>query len=712
MIAWSSGKASQKENAIKYCIKVEEMLTKMPFKTDYLLWRTWLIFGEIFRFMENFPKAYEYAKKSISAAQKFIGIDPSLLMDSLHSLGLILFIDNDYKNSIEYLMQSISIGYKMKEVNYKKIAKIEDLLGYVYFKNYEYRKAIEYYLKSEAIYIKLYGETSVFIGLNNEIVGEIYSFISNYAFSIEYLVRALRICAHLYGEHCICYADICNLLGQVNGKMDNINEALEYFKKAEDILKNEVPSNYVFNLYSNIFTFYLETKQYDHAYEYIQKYLKISEVDKINEPYHYLQSLAMSCQFYNYNNQPELCIESFKKIQEIIEQLPDKNKEVCATCYFSYGEALLNKGDYKNAIKYCHKAIDICIIIYTDKSHSFLHMYEFLGKAYISNKDYKNAEICYMKIITTLSNLAIENEYLGFQFVNLGIVCMNQGKYKNAIKHSKKAIEILSEFNPDKNSEDFARAYHTIATSFQCENNTQLSMQYYNQAINSFLLFYGNEDNELIASSYCNIALLYKNLKNTKVASIYYNKVQNIISKLPKSSTIAFLYCELAKEFAELKFYRNAIEYLEKSLSIYEELHETSYKIMDWLYRRIIFYYGVLGDARMSLNWFQKAEPFYLKNFVDESDNCLNFFGCWCKSARDHRQNKLAGDILHKTIKLIKRINKNADTGELYSSLGMFKNECGQIKESLLSFHMSIKIYQKSESRKFSVILYEFKHRL
>ena len=84
MIAWSNGKANHKDVALKYCLKVEKMLSKMENdkNIDCISWRTWLIFGEIFRFIEDFPKAYEYAKKSISIAQKYKEI-PSFLMDSL-----------------------------------------------------------------------------------------------------------------------------------------------------------------------------------------------------------------------------------------------------------------------------------------------------------------------------------------------------------------------------------------------------------------------------------------------------------------------------------------------------------------------------------------------------------------------------------------------------------------------------------------------------
>ena len=358
-------------------------------------------------------------------------------------------------------------------------------------------------------------------------------------------------------------------------------------------------------------------------------------------------------------------------------------------------EALFYKGDYQNSIKYLHKAIDIYIIIYTDRSPYFLNRYQLLGRAYFAIKDYKNANICYMKIITTFNNLSIENDFLGFTLASFGIVCMNIGDTKNAIKYSKKAIEILNEYYPEKNSESIGRAYHTIATCFQCENNTQLSMQYYNKAINSFLLFYGNEDNELIASSYCNIALLYKNLKNNKVATIYYNKVQKIVDKLPKTPTTAFLYDELGKEFGELKHYKSSIVYYEKAISIYEQLHEDSFNILDRLYRLLILYYDLIGYTRKSLYWFQKASPFYLKNCVNEPDSCLEFFNSWCKCARSQKQNKLAGEILHTTIKLIKRRNANEDLGELYFNLGTYKYECAEIKECLLSFHTSIKFFQK-----------------
>jgi tetratricopeptide (TPR) repeat protein len=106
-----------------------------------------------------------------------------------------------------------------------------------------------------------------------------------------------------------------------------------------------------------------------------------------------------------------------------------------------------------NAFKNSRGLIDFFIKELNEKPESGMK-YNYLGEAYLDLKDYRNANICFQKV------LAI-NPYIPGTHCNLGITYGMIGEYEKAIKYFEKAIEV----DPDDNysRENLATTYDMLA---------------------------------------------------------------------------------------------------------------------------------------------------------------------------------------------------------------------------------------------------------
>lgn len=697
IIALSYAKSHDKEKALEYCTKIECSLHNENIE-DNSIWESYYAFTGIYWLLNNKSKAYEYAKKAILISQEMKEKDITRLRDSLNYFGTLYFLNHDYKNAIEYNLQALSIGLKINDGINKEVAEIEAMLGSCYFKVLEYQKAIDYKLKSEIIYKKLYGENNIYVAENNKIVANIYQWICNYPWCIEYYQRALRIYKYLLGENNLDVVYIIFCLGQVYLLGRNHDLAIDYMKKAEGKLKtiNNVASDVFFDVYANFSRIYSEVKEYDLANEYNQKCLKIGRDERNNNPMRYLKALQIICKFYNMKTQPELCIEAFKEIEKIIQEHPDKKEEIYADCYCAYGEALNMKHNYQLAIKYYNIAIDIYLNVYTDKSPYFIWEYHQLGDCYIKIKDYKNADICYLKIINMLNKLSIENQLLGIAYLNLSVSYLNQGNNKDAIKYSEKAIEMFTYYSPEEYEKNKFLAYQAIGTGYLNEKNYQLSLQNFEKAVLEYTSYNKDENCEFIAVCYNNIASLYKIMKNYKIASVYYEKLGKIVSILPKSFRVAVSCYEVAIHNMSINRMDHAIPLLQKSLSFFEENLGNDVSWLKRIYRNLIKCYELLKDTKKALYLYKKVYPFYLKNYGHKTKTIIRFFTFWSYTAETIGEYNSAIEALYLLISFLRKQNGKEDAvlGETCYSMGRCKKKVGKVKDSLFYYHCSIHMLQ------------------
>lgn len=310
------------------------------------------------------------------------------------------------------------------------------------------------------------------------------------------------------------YADLAyeNVLLNDKKNFEKVNNSLL------KIYQNKNDSTALGFYYQNKGWFYKNNGHIDSSYYYYNKTKNISKASKdtrLKEVY--LDLLLINFSASDYLGTEELAIE-------IIDSDYLKTEyEILATTYSFLGVVSIRLRNYKNAIRYNQKALEIIEKIKDEKikeEKKFKHIND-ISLMYAKQENFEKALFYNNKISDMYPNLKQNNleGYAGL-ILNRGFCEFNLGKINDAIKHFNEALKIGEELN----------------------------------------LYY------LQTYAFLKLATLYKKEKNSKKAKLYVDKALVLAKK------INFRKLETLKLSAEIYSGKKSIEFYKKYISLKEEI--------------------------------------------------------------------------------------------------------------------------------------------
>ena len=134
--------------------------------------------------------------------------------------------------------------------------------------------------------------------------------------------------------------------------------------------------------------------------------------------------------------------------------------------------------------------------------------YTQLGYAYFLKGEYKNALQYFNKALQIQIKRRGEiNIPVAMSYVNIGASFKGLGQYKEALNNSQYAIDILSKLGVDKNNLLSATAYNTISETYREQEQYTKALKYAKQAL-SILQNVAKSDDPRVATTYNNIGLI------------------------------------------------------------------------------------------------------------------------------------------------------------------------------------------------------------
>lgn len=215
--------------------------------------------------------------------------------------------------------------------------------------------------------------------------------------------------------------------------------------------------------------------------------------------------------------------------------------------------------------------------------------------------------------------------YYALSIGNLGYLSMQKGMSSSAYEYYYKALEIYKEID---NKPGYASIYINLGYLFRQEGNIAKAIDSYHRALKVQIAVndYGG-----VATSYNNIGFIFDNQGETTKALEYYNKALNIYMKMKDLDGIATSYlnigylfktygdplCKTPKADCQIKSRKKAIEYINKSAKIREEMNDkfglaSSLNLLGGIYD----FYGdpeCLSDADCNKRSREKALAYYKK---------------------------------------------------------------------------------------------------
>ncbi len=353
-------------------------------------------------------------------------------------------------------------------------------------------------------------------------------------------------------------------------------------------------------------TFYFFLKRYTYLFFFFFSISLIAQTDSLTqklttaskkEKIEIYQKLALSRSYTDPEKATEYALKG-------LELLKDKNSKDVRSFYFILGKLCNGQSEYKQALFYYNKTIEIAKGLdydlgiartYQNMGLVHLRMGEYnkaldfylktaeiykkekenkllvgiinnIGSLYSCRlKDDKNGLLYYNKALK-LSHEIDDSQYITTVLINMGEMYMRQNDFEKARKTIQESIDI-AEKRDDYNSL-MVGLNNLSAISIQ-ENKLEKALAYTKESLKLRKIIGQTYEN---ATEYLRLAEIYEKIGDTKVVISYYDKALAIATKSKVLPQLSKVYESLHDYYSRQKKYKKGYEYLLKFNKVKDSL--------------------------------------------------------------------------------------------------------------------------------------------
>lgn len=479
----------------------------------------------------DYITAISYYQKAVPVYEKVYGKNHLYTADTYFFLGLSYSKSGNYKSAISWLEKSYTI-YNSANGDKESAANALSYIGSAYFDSTNYDKALIYYQNELSVRKNIHGENHKDIANCYANIGLVHEFKGDYKTALNYFRTALNIRKKVFGENDLKTADSYHDIASENYLLGNYQDAIDYFFKALKIREELVGSSSyeVAHTLGAIATVYIDAQLFDDALVANRATEKIYFDLKINQ---------ISHEF--------------------------------AVLYNERGRIYFSQSDYKNAMMYWQKALEINQKLYGEKNVYTAKAYSNIGNAYQAMGDYPRA-IANQEMALGIykSIFGNSNPDIALCYRSLGGIYRSTDDFDTALSYFNKALEIYRKSLGEKHLE-VARCYIEIGGIYDNKKDFQNALDFYRKGNNMFYDIFGYETTD-IASCYDKIARIYDIIGEHEDALSLYNAAINVYKNLcgEESASASIEYNMLGWHYAGLNDVKNTVASFRKSFSGFE----------------------------------------------------------------------------------------------------------------------------------------------
>ncbi len=306
-----------------------------------------------------------------------------------------------------------------------------------------------------------------------------------------------------------------------------------------------------------------------------------------------------------------------EKLYSIALNNANQSQRNLSMVYNCIGSLLMKKGEYKEAIIYHYKALEIQQIITPRNENDIATTYSDLGTAYYYLENLDSADICFKEdALLTMKLYGNNHHKLATTYANMAEVNVERGEYAKAIEYNLRSLEIDRNIEQsDKIQLDIATIYNNIAIVYrkigEYEKDTSaytIALQYLFDALDIRKHILG-EKHPAVATVYNNLSNVYDSKydyeKSLKYSLMDINIVEEIYGE--DNPDLAISYGNLALTYKRMKNYEQAMIYnqlaLQLKLKYYPEISTT----VGGTYNNMGTLYYMMGDLNLAHQYLSKA---------------------------------------------------------------------------------------------------------
>jgi tetratricopeptide (TPR) repeat protein len=237
--------------------------------------------------------------------------------------------------------------------------------------------------------------------------------------------------------------------------------------------------------------------------------------------------------------------------------------------YEQLGRGKYHQGDYKEALKFYEKALELRQKTLPSNHPNLASSYFNIGLVYFNTGEYLKALSYHEKVLEIRQqSLHPSHPDLASSYNNIGLVYFNMANYSKALSYHEKALEIQQKGLPP-NHPDLASSYNNIGLVYFNVSDYSKALSYHEKAleIRQQSLPPGHPQ---IVSSYKKIGLVYEKMEEYPKALSYYDKVLQMQQKVlpPNHPDLAASCNNIGCIYAKMNEYSKSLFYYERAVEI------------------------------------------------------------------------------------------------------------------------------------------------
>ena len=368
---------------------------------------------------------------------------------------------------------------------------------------------------------------------------------------------------------------------------------------------------------------------------------------------------------------------------------------------FSQGENLFNEQKYKEAIEIFNKIVDT-----NNKDQIFMAHYR-IGSCYIQLIDYKNAISYFEKGLEIYPDNIILIELILLSYYNLNkltdLESFGQKKideFKNNIKIRTKVIYyfIGTHINDDKylptaldleiEGVNDPFLFYGICGGYAVKNDKEKTKEYLIKSV-----YYGFNEFETILNEK-NIFFLTKSNEWDDFYKILIDKA-NLFQKLKMYKlNEAISYFKIAENALKEKKYEDALKYYKSSAKIFKEFGENN-SYITMLKSIAAIYLTKLFDYNNALEYFKQIIN-ELKNQNKDKATIALYINAIGKIYDNLGKYQEAIDSYNEALYITKELNLKRETGAYLNNLALIYNKLGENDKAMSYFYDALTLAKES----------------
>jgi len=466
--------------------------------------------------------------------------------------------------------------------------------------------SISFAQKSYKIYLEI--PNSVMNQAESELtLAEAYSLKNDKIRSVDFFEKAIQtlISGKFYGA---MLGQAYEKLGKMYANSQEFEKSLQIFEKAADLYR--LLQNWVLleNCYSNVAEI-LENYQNDRQNEYTRKVAELCmHTNSINkhEKQHFIMQLIKSFVILGRDQGDHsnwtIALSYFENALKLTNEI--KDDAILSEIYMDAAYAYYKNKLFEKSINYAEKAIGL-----TKETDDFPKLYLCLGKNYGKLQEWDKSANFLRKAIEVLQAEGSEDFMKADCLLNLAVVNLNLKKQLESIENAKSAIKIYE--STEKDSKELAAAYRTLGNIYGNISNYQSQINATMKAIGIYREL-EMENSKQVASCYTLLACAFGNSGNKTKKYEFARKAVNIFERQKNKESVesAYAYITLSTTYGLSGDWKKQEDYSKLGITIYNKLHIKS-KDLAFAY---MCYGGAIanqGKIKESLEFLEKSLQIY-----------------------------------------------------------------------------------------------------